>query len=106
MTETVTEELCPGLKRWVGAHPEFEPEKDELDETYAPVASLPYHAPNALVLIDPLVPDELWPSLDDEVQASGAPVVVLTTTKFHERNREDVARRYGATLGASRTESA
>lgn len=49
MTETVIEELCPGLKRWVGAHPEFKPEKDELDETYAPVASLLYHAPNALV---------------------------------------------------------
>jgi hypothetical protein len=33
------------------------------------------------------------------VQASGAPVVVVTTIKFRERSREDVARRYGATLG-------
>jgi hypothetical protein len=99
LTETVIEELRPGLKRWVGVYPEFKPEEGELDETYAPVASLLYHAPNALVVIDPLVPDELWPSLDDEVQASSAPVVVLTTIKFHERNREDVARRYGATLG-------
>lgn len=99
MTETVIEELRPGLKRWVGVHPEFDPVEGELDESYAPVASLLYHAPNSLVLIDPLVPEELWPSLDDEVKAVGAHVVVLTTIKFHERNREDVVRRYGATLG-------
>ncbi len=93
------EELRPGLKRWVSVHPEWKPEEDDLDESYAPVASLLYHAPDALVLIDPLVPDELWPSLDDEVKASAAPIVVLTTIKFHERSRDEVARRYGATLG-------
>jgi hypothetical protein len=46
------------------------------------------------------------PSLDDEVQANGAPVVVLTTIKFHERN---VGMLRGATArrsAASRTESA
>jgi hypothetical protein len=58
-----------------------------------------YHAPTALVLIDPLVPDDLWPSLDAEVNASGAPVIVLTTISFHERSRDEVARRYGAKLG-------
>jgi glyoxylase-like metal-dependent hydrolase (beta-lactamase superfamily II) len=60
-----------------------------------------YHARDALVLIDPLVPDELWPALDDEVKESGAPVVVLTTISFHERSRDEVARRYGAKLGGS-----
>jgi hypothetical protein len=51
------------------------------------------------VLIDPLVPDDLWPSLDAEVKASGAPVIVLTTIFFHERSRDEVARRYGAKVG-------
>jgi hypothetical protein len=95
----VIEQLRPGLKRWVGVHPEWKPEEDELDESYQPVASLLYHAPSALVLIDPLVQDDLWPSLDDEVKARGAPVVVLTTIKFHGRSRDEAARRYGATLG-------
>jgi glyoxylase-like metal-dependent hydrolase (beta-lactamase superfamily II) len=94
------EELRAGLKRWTSEHPEFDPVEGHLDESYRPVASLLYHAPDALVLIDPLVPDELWPSLDAEVKASGAPVIVLTTIFFHERSRDEVARRYGAKLGA------
>lgn len=95
------EELRPGLKRWVAAHPEWKPEEDELDVSYRAVGSVLYHGRDALVLIDPLVPDELWPALDAEVKDSGAPVVVLTTIKFHARSREDVARRYGAKLGGS-----
>jgi hypothetical protein len=51
------------------------------------------------VFFDPLVPDELWPALDAEVKDSGKPVVVLTTIYFHERSRDDVARRYGGRLG-------
>jgi hypothetical protein len=33
------------------------------------------------------------------VQRSGKPVVVLTTIFFHERSRDEIARRYGARLG-------
>jgi glyoxylase-like metal-dependent hydrolase (beta-lactamase superfamily II) len=95
----VIEEIRPGLKRWAGAHPEFDPVGDDLDESYGAVASALYSGPETLVLIDPLVPDELWPELDAEVNGSGKPVVVLTTIYFHERSREDVARRYGARLG-------
>jgi hypothetical protein len=83
------EEIRPGLKRWAGPHPEFDPLEGNLDESYGDVASVLFHGEDALVLIDPLVPDELWPEL----------VVVLTTIYFHERNRDDVARRYGARLG-------
>jgi glyoxylase-like metal-dependent hydrolase (beta-lactamase superfamily II) len=93
------EELRPGLKRWTTVHPEFDPVEGHLDDSYRPVASLLYHGPDALVLIDPLVPDDLWSALDAEVKESGAPVVVLTTIFFHERSRDDVARRYGAKLG-------
>jgi glyoxylase-like metal-dependent hydrolase (beta-lactamase superfamily II) len=97
----VIEEIRPGLKRWVTPHPEWKPEEDELDETYRPVASTLFHGPDALVLIDPLVPEELWAALDAEVAESGAPVVVLTTIGWHVRSRDDVAQRYEATIGGT-----
>jgi glyoxylase-like metal-dependent hydrolase (beta-lactamase superfamily II) len=95
----VIEEIRPGLKRWSGPHPEFDPREGKLDESYVDVASVSFSGEHALVLIDPLVPDELWPELDAEVKQSGKSVVVLTTIFFHERSREAVARRYGGRLG-------
>jgi hypothetical protein len=83
----------------VSEHPEWKPEEDELDESYRPVASLVFHSLDALVFIDPLVPDSLWPAIDAEVKTSAAPVVVVTTIKFHVRSRDEIERRYGATLG-------
>ena len=93
------EEIRPGLKRWAGPHPEFDPEEEGLDASYLDVASVLFHGADTLVLIDPLVPDELWPELDAEVKRSGKPVVVLTTISFHSRSRDDVARRYGGRVG-------
>jgi len=95
----VIEEIRPGLKRWAGPHPEFDPVGDDIDESYTDVASVLYEAETTLVFIDPLVPEELWPALDEEIKRSGKPVVVLTTIYFHERTRDEVARRYGGRLG-------
>jgi glyoxylase-like metal-dependent hydrolase (beta-lactamase superfamily II) len=95
----VIEDIRPGLKRWAGPHPEFDPTEGELDDSYTDVASALFHADDALVFIDPLVPDDLWPALDAEVKESGKPVVVLTTIFFHERDRDGIARRYGGRLG-------
>jgi hypothetical protein len=99
----VIEEIRPGLKRWAGRHPDFDPAEGDLDESYTDVASALFHADDAIVFIDPLIPDELWPELDADVSESGKPVVVLTTIHFHERSRDDVARRYGARLGGDVT---
>ena len=93
------EKIRPGLKRWAGPHPEFNPVEGDLDKSYLDVASVLFSTREALVLIDPLVPDELWPELDAEVEQSDKPVVVLTTIYFHERSRDAVAHRYGARLG-------
>ena len=93
------EEIVPGLKRWAGPHPEFNPLEGDLDDSYRDVASVLFDGEDSLVLIDPLVPDELWPLIDAEVHGSSKPVVVLTTIGFHERSRDDVARRYRARLG-------
>jgi glyoxylase-like metal-dependent hydrolase (beta-lactamase superfamily II) len=95
----VIDEIRPGLKRWALPHPEFDPVEGDLDESYTDVACVLYEAETTLVFIDPLVPDELWPVLDAEVKRSGKPVVVLTTIYFHERTRDEVARRYGGRLG-------
>ncbi len=95
------EEIRPGLKRWAGPHPEFDPTEGNLDTSYTDVASALFHADDTLVFIDPLVPDELWQELDAEVKQSGKPVVVLTTIYFHERHRDEVARRYGGRVGGA-----
>jgi glyoxylase-like metal-dependent hydrolase (beta-lactamase superfamily II) len=94
----VIEELRPGLKRWTGPHPEWKPEEDELDESYRAVASLVYRAADALVFVDPLVPEELWPALDAEVEEAARPVVVLTTIHWHARSRDGVVARYEGEL--------
>jgi glyoxylase-like metal-dependent hydrolase (beta-lactamase superfamily II) len=99
----VIEEIRPGLKRWAGPHPDFDPAEGDLDDSYTDVASALFHGDDALVFIDPLVPDELWPVVDAEVKESGKPVVVLTTIFFHERDRDEVARRYGGRLGGDVT---
>jgi hypothetical protein len=55
-----------------------------------------YAAPDALLLIDPLVADDLWEPLDYVRRGHGRPVVVYTTIRFHRRSRDDVKRRFGA----------
>ena len=101
MREGVIEDIRPGLARWVTPHPEWKPEEDYLDESYRDVASVLHVAPEALVLVDPLVPDSLWPELDARIEAAGKPVVVLTTIHWHARSRDEVANRYEARLGGA-----
>ena len=97
------EELAPGLHRWTARHPGWEPgaEPGSPDDWPPDVGCVVYRAPDALVLIDPLV--ERWEPLDALVEGHGRPVVVLTTVRFHGRSRDEVAERYGAEL---RTHSA
>ncbi len=97
--EPVIEDISPGLARWATPHPEWKPEEDYLDESYRDVASVLHVAPDALVLVDPLVPHSLWPNLDARIEAAGKPVVVLTTIHEHARSRDEVAKRYAAQLG-------
>ncbi|WP_210492076.1 hypothetical protein [Patulibacter sp. SYSU D01012] len=90
--------IADGLWRWTAQHPEWDPEDDEgWDQE---VGSVLYAAPDATVLIDPLVvpedDDAAWAPLDDVVRERGLPVVVLTTIEFHSRSREAAVRRYDA----------
>ena len=92
------EELAPGLHRWTVRHPAWEPGAEPGSPADWPpdVGSVAYEAPDALVLVDPLVAD--WGPLDALVERHGKPVVVLTTMRFHGRSRAAVAERYGAEL--------
>lgn len=92
------EELAPGLHRWTARHPDWEPGAEPGSPADWPpeVGSVAYEAPDALVLVDPLVAD--WAPLDALVERHGRPVVVLTTLRFHGRSRAEAAERYGAEL--------
>jgi hypothetical protein len=97
-------QIRPGLYRWTASHPAYEPdaEPDSPADWPEQVGCVAYEAPDALVLIDPLVPDSLWPALDRLTE--GRRVAVLTTIGFHRRSRDAVAERYGAsTSRAKRT---
>jgi len=90
-------EIAPGLLHWTAPHPEWDADAapgSPLDWPQAVGCTL-YEADRAVVLIDPLVPDELWPELDALV--AGRPVAVLTTIGYHGRSRAAVLERYGGT---------
>jgi glyoxylase-like metal-dependent hydrolase (beta-lactamase superfamily II) len=90
----VVDELAPGLWRWTAFHPEW---KEEVGSVY-------YEAPDAIVLVDPLVPtdeaERFWTALDRDVDRAGAPLHVLISVFWHVRSTREVAERYGARVWA------
>jgi hypothetical protein len=98
-------ELRPGLYRWEARHPDADPDPDRGSPAdWGPdVGSVAYEAPDALVLIDPLVPSDR-PDVQDPLDelARGRPVVILTTLAFHGRSRDELAARYGASTSRAK----
>lgn len=88
--------IADGLWRWTAPHPEWKP-GDDWDRE---VGCVYVETPEAVVLIDPLVPDDdpitFWGALDRDVSRLGRPVVVLLTCPWHERSAAEVAHRYSA----------
>ena len=88
-------ELTPGLWRWTAPHPDWKEESDWQQE----VGCVYYEAPEATVLIDPLVPPErerFFDALDRDVERRRLPVAVLITCPWHERSAAELTERYGA----------
>ena len=89
--------LTEGLWRWTAYYEKW---RDTVGCVY-------YEAPDAVVLIDPLVPAEpseaarFWEALDRDVDRVGLPVHVYITVFWHARSAGDVVRRYGGTLHAT-----
>jgi glyoxylase-like metal-dependent hydrolase (beta-lactamase superfamily II) len=92
------QELGPGLWRWTAAHPEW-----AHAEQWGPdVASVYAELPDAVVVVDPLVPadeeERFWSALDRDVERTGLPLHVLLTVHWHERSVAAVLDRYHGTL--------
>jgi hypothetical protein len=91
-------ELTPGLFRWTAPHPDWTQaeHKGDPDDWPREVGSVLYRATDALALIDPLLPvedrDAFLAWLDSVV--AGRPVSVLSTVRWHRRDRELLAERY------------
>lgn len=98
------DELRPNLWRWTARHPDAEadPEPGSPADWPPEVGCVAYAAPAALVLVDPLVPDELWPELDALVERHGPRVAVVNTIGWHRRSRDAVAERYDATTSRAK----
>jgi hypothetical protein len=84
------DEVAPGIRRWTAPHPEWHPDVEWGRE----VASFALAVAGTLVLVDPLVPDGVWPRLD-ELAAENASVAALITVPYHVRSSEAVVERYG-----------
>jgi hypothetical protein len=97
-------ELRPGLWRWTALHPDAEahPTPGSPADWGPDVGSVLYQAPDALLLVDPLVPDKGWAALDALVERHGQPVAVITTLQFHRRSRDAVVERYGASTSRAK----
>jgi glyoxylase-like metal-dependent hydrolase (beta-lactamase superfamily II) len=96
--------LDEGLWRWSTRYGEWGEE----------VGCLYVEAEDAVVLVDPLVPEEpgeegrFWRALDRDVSRCGTPVHVLVTVFWHTRSSARMVERYGARVhavsGARRSE--
>jgi hypothetical protein len=95
-------EIVPGLVRWTARHPDWKPDaapgsSGDWDPLVGSVLYEPPGEPPASVaLIDPLLPSEgraeflSW--LDERVATRQ--VSILTTIRWHRRDREELAERY------------
>jgi glyoxylase-like metal-dependent hydrolase (beta-lactamase superfamily II) len=94
------QEVAPGLWRWTGLHPDWQPSDAGPEGWDQEVGCVYYEAPDAVVLVDPLAPPEdeerFWAALDRDVERAGKPVRILLTVSWHGRSAEAIAKRYGA----------
>jgi hypothetical protein len=98
------QEVARGLWRWTAPHPDWEPPKemDSPADWARDVGCVAYDATDALVLIDPLVVDDVGAL--DRLARSKPRVAILTTLQWHRRSRDVLAKRYKAsTSKAKRT---
>jgi hypothetical protein len=92
--------IAEGLWRWTAPHPSAANWPDRGPPVPAEVGCVYYEAPDAVVLIDPLLPageeDEFLAHLDRDVERLRRPVSILLTAKWHERSAAILRERYRA----------
>jgi hypothetical protein len=100
MSPTRPVEIVPNLLRWTAPHPDWNPDAapGSSGDWDPLVGCVLYEQPDVVALIDPLLPSdgraEFLAWLDERV--AGRPVTILTTIRWHRRDREELARRYRA----------
>jgi hypothetical protein len=99
--------IRPGLWRWTAAHPAWLPDAppDSPSDWPREVGCILYDAPASTVLVDPLLPegdDRFLGGLDRHIGNRDLPVSIVTTIKWHRRDRDVLARRYGARTSRAR----
>jgi hypothetical protein len=96
--------LADGLWRWTAEHPNWENWPNHEREARE-VGCVYYEAPDATVLVDPLVPvgeeGDFFRHLDADVARRGLPVVILLTAEWHRRSADELAARYDARIGGA-----
>lgn len=100
------DEIAPGLWRWTAPHPDWRPgaQRNSPDDWDPLVGCVLYEGSDAAVFIDPLVradADRFWSWADGRV--AGRPVAVLTTLGPHRRSRDQVVRRYAASVSRAKS---
>jgi glyoxylase-like metal-dependent hydrolase (beta-lactamase superfamily II) len=94
-------EVTERLTYWTAPHPLWQPNPDWPED----VGSVLYKGDDALVLIDPLIRDDLeagsWDWLDAVAADSPLPTAVLLTAAWHERSTRAAVARYGASVWAA-----
>jgi glyoxylase-like metal-dependent hydrolase (beta-lactamase superfamily II) len=92
------EQIAEGLWRWTARHPEWRPDADWPPD----VGCVYYEGPDAVVLVDPLVPTEsdererFLTALDRDVKRAGRPLAIVITVHWHQRSADELAGRFGA----------
>jgi hypothetical protein len=93
-------QLGDGLWRWTATHPNAAGWPDWGPPVPPEVGCVYYEAPDAVVLIDPLLPAgeeaEFLAYLDRDVQRLDLPVSILLTAAWHERSAPILRERYRA----------
>jgi len=91
-------EIAPGLLRWTAPHPAWKPPAvaGSPADWQEMVGSVLYEMPDTVAIIDPLLPsqgrDRFLGWLDERI--GGRAVSILTTIRWHRRDREELAERY------------
>jgi hypothetical protein len=91
------QELRPGLYRWTARHPSWKPgaRPESVADWPQLVGCVAVDLGEEVVFVDPLVPETLWPRLDELVARRS--VHALRTVASHQRSAKEVLERYGGT---------
>lgn len=93
------EQITEGLWRWSAPHPEWVPnaEPDSPEDWGRDVGSVIYRHGQDAVFFDPLLPPDRDGFLADADRlVEGRAIYVLTTIRWHERDRDVIVERYSA----------